>query len=213
MARPDGERLCPTVSAFTANNSSPWPRPAKRRDPCHRQRIIRQQSGIGRAAGGHAVFDHHNRSSRKTEPTPWPAERRPWRDLNWWGSPAETNITALLEGNVTYSPFLTYEPLLTPAVGAAGGVTQVGSASASLQLACRTADSMRLSEDFTFTGVFFVPFTNYDSFPFSPGGGLKHIYAQFRSLTGATNAPIELTSLISPPGRSSSPSAWRRTKP
>ena len=88
--------------------------------------------------------------------------------LNWWGSPAQANITALLEGNVTYSPFLTYEPLLTPAVGAADGVTQVGSASANLQLACRTADSMRLSEDFTFTGVFFVPFTNYATFPLSP---------------------------------------------
>jgi hypothetical protein len=112
--------------------------------------------------------------------------------LNWWGSPAQANITALLEGNVTCSPFLTYEPLLTPAVGAVGGVTQVGSATASLQLACRTADSMRLSEDFTFTGVFFVPFTNDASFPFSPGGGLKHIYAQFRSITGATNAPVEL---------------------
>ena len=112
--------------------------------------------------------------------------------LNWWGSPTEMNITALMEGNVIYSPFLTYEPLLTPAVGAVGGVAQVGSAFVNLQLACRTADSMRLSEDFTFTGVFFGPFTNYTSFPFSPGGGLKHIYAQFRSITGATNAPVEL---------------------
>jgi len=61
-----------------------------------------------------------------------------------------------------------------------------------LALACRTAVSMRLSEDFTFSGVFFSPFTNYNVFTLSPGGGLKHIFAQFRSATGTTNAPIEL---------------------
>jgi hypothetical protein len=112
--------------------------------------------------------------------------------MNWWGTPVENSLTNTFRGNVNYNPFLTYEPVLTPALGAVGGVTQIGTASASLQLACRTADSMRLSEDFTFTGVFFAPFTNLINFPLSAGGGLKHIYAQFRSVTGQTNPPIEL---------------------
>ena len=68
----------------------------------------------------------------------------------------------------------------------------VGSSTIALQLACRTAASMRLSEDFSFTGVFFSPFTNYTLFPLSPGGGVKHIFAQFRSVTGQTNTPVEL---------------------
>jgi hypothetical protein len=51
---------------------------------------------------------------------------------------------------------------------------------------------MRISEDYTFTGTFFSPFTNYATFPLSVGGGLKHIFAQYRSVTGQTNAPIEV---------------------
>ncbi len=93
---------------------------------------------------------------------------------------------------MSYTPFLTYEPLLTPALGTSNGLTQVGSSNVVLQLACRTAVSMRLSEDFTFGGVFFSPFTNYTPFLLSPGGGLKHIFAQFRSVTGQTNSPVEL---------------------
>jgi hypothetical protein len=97
-----------------------------------------------------------------------------------------------LQGNVDYSPFLTYEPLLTPAIGTSNGVTQVGVQSVGLQLACRTAQSMRISEDYTFTGTFFSPFTNYTTFPLSVGGGLKHIFAQYRSVTGQTNTPVEI---------------------
>ena len=89
--------------------------------------------------------------------------------MNWWGTPVESSLTNTFRGSVTYNPFLTYEPVLTPALGAVGGVTQVGTASANLQLACRTADTMRLSEDFTFTGVFFSPFTNFAAFPLSAG--------------------------------------------
>jgi hypothetical protein len=71
-------------------------------------------------------------------------------------------------------------------------VTQVGAQSVNVQLACRTAQSMRLSEDFTFAGVFFEPFSNFTTFPLSAGSGLKHIFAQFRSVTGETNTPVEL---------------------
>jgi fibronectin type 3 domain-containing protein len=111
---------------------------------------------------------------------------------DWWGSAVQSNVIAQLLGNVSFSPFLTYEPVLTPAIGTSNGITQVGNQAVNLQLACRTADSMRLSEDYNFTGVFFSPFTNYTTFPLSAGGGLKRIYAQFRSITGQTNAPLEL---------------------
>ncbi len=111
---------------------------------------------------------------------------------NWWGTGAQAGITALLAGDVSYNPFLTYEPLLTPALGTSNGLMQVGGSNVVLQLACRTAVSMRVSEDLSFSGVFFSPFTNYDLFTLSAGGGMKHIFAQFRSVTGETNTPVEL---------------------
>ncbi len=111
---------------------------------------------------------------------------------NWWGTAAQGSLTPLLAGNVSYSPFLSYEPVLTPAIGASNGVTQVGARSVVLQLACRTATAMRLSEDFTFSNVFFTAFSNYTVFPLSAGAGFKHIFAQFRSVTGETNSPVEV---------------------
>jgi hypothetical protein len=111
---------------------------------------------------------------------------------DWWGTAAQGNLTPLLSGNVSYAPFLTSEPVLTPAIGSSNGLPQTASSSVVVQLACRTATAMRLSEDFTFGGVFFVPFSNYDNFALSAGGGLKHIFAQFRSVTGQTNNPVEL---------------------
>jgi hypothetical protein len=110
---------------------------------------------------------------------------------NWWGSAAAGTVQGQIQGNVTFNPFLTYEPLLTPALGTPNGLTQVGSSTVTLALACRTAQGMRVSEDYTFTGVFFAPFTNSLPFGLSPGGGLKRIYAQYRSVTGQTNTPVE----------------------
>ena len=111
---------------------------------------------------------------------------------NYWGSASAGDFTPLFQGAVTYTPFLTYEPLLTPAVATASGGAQVSSPAVPLVLACRTADAMRLSENINFSGVFFAPFTNANTFALSPGGGLKRIYAQFRSVTGFTNPPLEL---------------------
>jgi hypothetical protein len=111
---------------------------------------------------------------------------------DWWGTAEQSSLTPLLAGNVSYTPFLTSEPVLTPAIGTSNGITQVGSPSVVLQLACRTATSMRLSEDFTFSNVFYVPFSNYATFALSAGGGLKHIFAEFRSVTGQTNSPVEV---------------------
>jgi hypothetical protein len=111
---------------------------------------------------------------------------------NWWGTMNAREVAGQVQGNVLYNPILSYEPVLTPAAGTVGGVTQVGSDSVNLQLACRTASQMRLSEDYTFPGVFFQAFTNFASFPLSAGGGFKHIFIQFSSLTGQTNAPIQV---------------------
>ncbi|HET7625544.1 MAG TPA: FG-GAP-like repeat-containing protein, partial [Verrucomicrobiae bacterium] len=112
---------------------------------------------------------------------------------NWWGAADETSIVSLLRGPVDYSAFLTGEPLLTPALGVLNNAIQVGSSSVNLRLACRTADMMRLSEDSTFNGVFFSPFTNNANFVLSQGGGVKTIFAQFRGITGETSAPVSVS--------------------
>ncbi|HTI72392.1 MAG TPA: fibronectin type III domain-containing protein [Candidatus Limnocylindria bacterium] len=109
---------------------------------------------------------------------------------NWWGSAVAGDITALNVGAVDTSNFLTTEPILTPAIGIVGNVTQVSTSTVDLRLASRTADAMRVSEDSTFAGVFFTPFSNSLAFALSDGGGHKSIYAQFRSVTGATNPPV-----------------------
>lgn len=112
---------------------------------------------------------------------------------NWWGTAVPAEIDALLQGNVDHSVVLSGEPLLTPAIGTVGNVTQVGSQSVALRLACRTAETMRLSEDSTFTAVFFNTFSNAATFPLSAGGGMKTVFAQFRSVTGQTSAPVSIT--------------------
>ncbi len=116
-----------------------------------------------------------------------------YANADWWGSATSAAIDATLRGAVDRTGFLTGMPVLTPAIGLSNNVTQVGSQSINLRLACRTADSMRLSEDSTFAGVFFSPFTNVAPFQLSTGGGQKTIFAQFRTLTGVSNAPVSLT--------------------
>ncbi|HEX3624285.1 MAG TPA: polymorphic toxin-type HINT domain-containing protein [Verrucomicrobiae bacterium] len=111
---------------------------------------------------------------------------------DWWGSASQSAVTASLQGNILFGPFLSYEPVLTPAAATVGGVVQTGSPLVNLQLACRTANSMRISENEFFTGVFFGPYTNFDAFALSPEGGLKRIFVQFSSVTGTTNNPIEV---------------------
>jgi hypothetical protein len=120
---------------------------------------------------------------------------------NWWGSAVPAEIDALLRGSVEKTGFLTGEPLLTPAIGTVNNVTQVGSQSVNLRLACRTADTMRLSEDSTFSSVFFTPFSPLTpsplpqerEFSLSAGGGQKTVFAQFRSLTAQTSAPVSVS--------------------
>lgn len=112
---------------------------------------------------------------------------------NWWGTAVPAEIDAALRGAVDHSVVLAGEPLLTPAIGTVNNITQVGSQAVNLRLACRTADTMRLSEDSTFLGVFFNTFSNLTPFPLSAGGGLKTVFAQFRSVTGQTSAPVSIS--------------------
>ncbi len=109
---------------------------------------------------------------------------------NWWGTASGDAITASLRGAVDASGYLSDEPLLTPALGIQGNLTQTGTQTVNLRLACRTADAMRVSEDSTFNGVFFSPFTNQSAFLLSAGGGQKTIFAQFRGLTGQLSDPV-----------------------
>jgi hypothetical protein len=112
---------------------------------------------------------------------------------NWWGTTAAAEIDASLRGNVNRATFLTGEPLLTPALGTSNNVTQVGSRNVNLRLACRTADSMRLSEDSAFFAAFYQSFNSQAAFQLTEGGGVKTIFAQFRSVTGQTSAPVSIT--------------------
>ncbi|HWQ92249.1 MAG TPA: polymorphic toxin-type HINT domain-containing protein [Clostridia bacterium] len=112
---------------------------------------------------------------------------------NWWGTAVPAEIDATLRGAVDRAAALAGEPLLTPAIGTLNNIVQVGNQDLDLRLACRTADGMRLSEDSTFPGVFFGAFTNQTRFTLSSGGGQKSVFAQFRSVTGQTSAPVAIT--------------------
>lgn len=111
---------------------------------------------------------------------------------NWWGTAVAADIDSTLRGTVNRSGFLLGEPLLTPALGLSNGVTQVGTRDIQVRLACRTADSMRLSENSAFLAVFYQSFRSPAAFQLSDGGGTKTLYAQFRSVTGDTSAPVAL---------------------
>jgi hypothetical protein len=111
----------------------------------------------------------------------------------WWGTTVAADIDATLRGAVDRAGSLSGEPLLTPSIGTVDHVTQVGAATVNLRLACRTADTMRLSEDSTFTSVFYSPFTNLSAFALSAGGGVKTVFAQFRSVTGQTSEPVSVS--------------------
>ena len=103
---------------------------------------------------------------------------------NWWGALDEPAIGSTVTGSVDYSNFLDYEPVLIPAIGTASGATQFSIREIGLVLAGRNAEEMRLSEDSSFTDVFFDGFAPTTTFTLSPIGGQKTIFAQFKSPTG-----------------------------
>ncbi|MBW2108670.1 MAG: hypothetical protein JRI36_08410, partial [Deltaproteobacteria bacterium] len=115
---------------------------------------------------------------------------------NWWGSADTDTIESGLMGDVDYddllTPFLTEEPVLTPALDTADGEILVGSQQIDLLLAARNGEEMRVSEDSAFSGVFFEEFAANKTFTLSEGGGIKTIYAQFRSPTGTESTSVSL---------------------
>ncbi|MCC7202037.1 MAG: right-handed parallel beta-helix repeat-containing protein, partial [Nitrospirae bacterium] len=111
---------------------------------------------------------------------------------NWWGSADSAIIGSRITGSVTFAPFLTFEPVLTPAMATASGETRVGVRDVSLILAGRNAEEMRLSEDSAFTGVFFDLFSPNAIFTLSETGGDKTIFAQLKSPTGTVSTPVSI---------------------
>jgi len=110
---------------------------------------------------------------------------------NWWGT---SNPGPTITGaTVDWSGYLLYEPLLTPAIDTADGAAVVTTEDIILRLADRNAVEMRLSEDSTFTGVYFEPFFPSAPFRLSPAAGMKTIFAQFRSPTGTESSNVSVT--------------------
>ena len=111
---------------------------------------------------------------------------------NWWGSADAAIIESSLTGDVDYTGFLDYEPILTPAIDTFDGETEIGTNPVDLILAGRNAEEMRISEDSAFTGIFFKDFQSTETFILSAGGGTKTVFAQFRSPTGTESTPIPI---------------------
>ena len=112
---------------------------------------------------------------------------------NWWGAAASGDIDDGITGPVVWEPFLSGEPVLSPAVGPADGDLTVGAQTVQLALPGRNAEEVRLSEDPAFSGVFYGPWEPVLPFTFSPGGGTKTVYAQFKSVTGTASTLVQVT--------------------
>ena len=89
-----------------------------------------------------------------------------------------------------FANFLNFEPVLSPALRPSDGELLVATRDIELALTSRNAEEVRLSEDDTFAGVFFETLAPTLPFQLSDVGGLKTVYGQFKSPTGATSAPI-----------------------
>lgn len=134
-------------------------------------------------------------------------------ESNWWGTTNAGEITALVQGLVgTGSPLAT-EPVLAAGFAATGGISITGSSNFPVTLASANATAFRLSENSLFPGVLWTDIfpvgevNTFSPYPFtathtlSPGGGLKTVYAQFRSITGQTSAaiPVNVTLITDGP--------------
>ncbi|MGH7952409.1 MAG: beta strand repeat-containing protein, partial [Limisphaerales bacterium] len=188
------DNCAPTVGAFSGMNNAPAGLTLQNGATLNTAGALLAFNGIGAQQLGASRLEITNSVIQNNDTNALAAGGlNLYANADWWGSATQVDIDATLRGAVDSSDFLTSEPLLTPAIGTSNNVTQVGSPSVNLRLACRTADSMRLSEDSTFSGTFFTPFTNAAPFPLSNGGGEKTIFAQFRSVTGETSAPVSIT--------------------
>jgi hypothetical protein len=125
---------------------------------------------------------------------------------NWWGTADAAAIAATLVGPVAAGNPLADEPILTRSLRSADGTISTGSASPVMSFASLNAMSYRVSEDSSFAGALFVDVPrnplSTDLFntaswqvpvPLSAGAGLKTLYAQFRSPTGAVSEPVSFS--------------------
>ena len=112
----------------------------------------------------------------------------------WWGSADLPSIQSGHSGTLLCQPFLSAEPVLTPAADAADGNRNVGVQSVTLALAARVADAVQISEDSLFTGSFFDTFEPRKTVALSDGGGSKTLYVRYRNAAGqlsdAVSVPI-----------------------
>lgn len=121
----------------------------------------------------------------------------------WWGTESMAAINATLQGNVEVTDPLPGEPVLASAFAPADGDTVTGINPLPLKMLSLNAESYRISEDSTFSGVVFTdiprasgdpdlyslnPFTV--AFPLSPEAGEKELFVQFRSFSGVLS-PVQ----------------------
>src|SRR5690606_18420862 len=122
---------------------------------------------------------------------------------NWWGTVDAGAIASGLSGAVVAGNPLADEPVLTQGLRNADGAVITGSASPTLLFASLNATGYRVSEDSSFSGALFleVPRDPLSANLFnttawtapvelSPGAGVKTLYAQFRSPTGALSETV-----------------------
>ena len=110
--------------------------------------------------------------------------------MNWWGALDLAAIQATVSGPVDVSNFLTGEPVLSPAVRVVDDDGIAITRNITLQFASRNAEELQASEDPGFAGLFYSDFVPTAPFLLSDVGGLKTIYARFRSVTGTESAAV-----------------------
>jgi len=107
----------PAINAFTANNNSPYGIGLQNGAALATGSALLTANAVGAWQADTAVLTLSNSVIQNNGTNALAGGFSPMAAaFNWWGTPVETNLTAQLQGNVTYSPFLTYEPLLTPAL-------------------------------------------------------------------------------------------------
>ena len=110
----------------------------------------------------------------------------------WWGSAELATLQGGLSGTLAYTPFMTTEPVLTPAADAADGNRNVGVPSIVLALAGRVAETVQISEDSHFAGAFYDAFEPLKTVALSEGGGIKTLYVRFRNASGQVSQTVTI---------------------
>ena len=184
----------PVVDALTASFNLPDGLALKGDASLTTSSALINGNQVGVRQSATSLLTIQGRSFKTTPPTPGRPAPFPWTLPAIGGETANGSaLTPLLTGSVNYTPFLAYEPLLTPAIGASNGVDpgrdRVGQLATGLPHRHLDAPERGPCVQRRFLCL---PSATPVTFPLSAGGGLKHIFAQFRSVTGETNSPLEL---------------------